>query len=74
MIDGAVNGTGLGTLRLSDVKNWIDIHIVDGIVNGVGAVTRAFSSGLRRIQTGFVQNYLLILFIGALVMLFFEKK
>ncbi len=74
VIDGAVNSTGIGTLRLSDVKNWIDVHIVDGVVNGVGFVTRAFSEILRRVQTGFVQNYLFFLFIGIVVILFFELK
>jgi len=74
VIDGAVNGTGIGTLRLSDVKNWIDIHIVDGIVNGVGAITRGFSGALRRIQTGLIQNYLMILFLGVLIILFFEQR
>lgn len=74
VIDGAVNSTGLGTLCLSDVKNWIDIYLVDGIVNATGTLTRAFSSLLRRIQTGFVQNYLFFLFVGILVILFMELK
>jgi len=73
VIDGAVNGAGIGTLRLSDVKNWIDEHVVDGMVNGVGSVTRGFSSALRRIQTGLIQNYLFILFVGVLIMIFLEK-
>ncbi|MBI2167819.1 MAG: NADH-quinone oxidoreductase subunit L [Candidatus Omnitrophica bacterium] len=72
VIDGAVNGTGLNTLRLSDLKNWVDIHIVDGLVNGVGAVIRGFSSVLRRLQTGLVQNYMFVLFAGVLLILFFE--
>ncbi len=74
VIDGAVNGAGAGTLRLSAIKNWIDVHIVDGLVNEVGAVTQAFSSLLRRIQTGLIQNYLFILFLGILVILFFEQR
>ncbi len=74
VVDGAVNGAGIGTLRLSDIKNWIDTHIVDGIVNGVGAVTQTFSSFLRRIQTGLIQNYLFILFIGILVILYLEQR
>ncbi len=72
VIDGAVNGTGTGTLRLSGLKNWIDIHIVDGAVNGVGAVTRGLSSLVRRLQTGFVQNYMFVLFVGVLLIIFFE--
>ena len=74
VIDGAVNGAGRETLRLSRIKNWIDVHIVDGLVNAVGAVTQAFSSLLRRIQTGLIQNYLFILFLGILVILFFEQR
>jgi NADH-quinone oxidoreductase subunit L len=74
VVDGAVNGVGIGTLRVSDLKNWIDIHIVDGIVNGVGALTRGFSAALRKIQTGLIQNYLFILFVGVLIMLFFEQR
>lgn len=70
VVDGAVNGTGIGTLWLSGLKNWIDVHIVDGLVNGVGAVTRRFSAILRRFQTGLIQNYLIILFVGILVILF----
>ena len=74
LVDGAVNGVGTSTLLLSQIKNWIDVHIVDGIVNGVGEVTRTFSSRLRKIQTGFIQNYLFILVCGILVILFFGLK
>ena len=74
VVDGAVNGTGLGTVRFSDIQNWIDVHIVDGIVNGVGRVTRGFSGVLRKIQTGFIQNYLIILFVGVVIILFFQQK
>ena len=74
VIDGAVNGAGLGTLRVSDLQRWIDTHLVDGFVNGVGAVTRFFSGVLRRVQTGFVQNYLILLFVGVLILLYFEQR
>ncbi len=74
VIDGLVNATGLGTLKGSDIQNWIDKYIVDGTVNFVGAVTQFFSSIIRRIQTGFVQNYLLIVFLGVLILVWFELK
>ena len=74
VIDRAVNGSGIGTLRLSDIQNWIDTHLVDGTVNAVGALTRAFSGALRKIQTGLVQNYLFVLFLGLLVILFLEQR
>jgi NADH-quinone oxidoreductase subunit L len=47
---------------------WFDRTVVDGTVNGVGAVTRSAGGGLRQIQTGRVQNYALGIAIGLLVM------
>ena len=47
---------------------WFDRSIVDGAVNGVGLVTRDAGTGLRRIQTGRVQNYALGIAIGLIVM------
>ena len=47
---------------------WFDRTIIDGAVNGVGLVTRDAGGGLRRIQTGRVQNYALGIAIGLLVM------
>ena len=47
---------------------WFDRTIVDGTVNGVGSLTRDAGGGLRRIQTGRVQNYALGIAIGLIVM------
>jgi NADH-quinone oxidoreductase subunit L len=47
---------------------WFDRVVVDGAVNGVGALTRDAGGGLRRIQTGRVQNYALGIAIGLIVM------
>src|SRR3954465_444169 len=47
---------------------WFDRTIIDGAVNGLGALTRDAGGGLRRIQTGRVQNYALGIAIGLLVM------
>ncbi len=74
VIDGAVNRTGFGTLTGSRVQNWIDQHIVDGLVNFTGAFTRFLSAVLRRLQTGFIQNYLLIVFLSVIVLMAFELK
>jgi len=44
-----------------------DIYVVDGIiVNGIGAITRETGSGLRILQTGRLQNYALVFFLGVL--------
>ena len=38
---------------------WFDRNVVDGTVNGIGALTVGAGRGLRRVQTGRVQNYAL---------------
>jgi NADH-quinone oxidoreductase subunit L len=47
---------------------WFDRNIVDGTVNGIGAVTVSAGRDLRRVQTGHVQNYALSIAIGLIVM------
>jgi NADH-quinone oxidoreductase subunit L len=74
VIDGAVNGTGRNTLFLSEIKNWIDKYIVDGIVNFMGTLVYFLNSITKRVQTGVVQNYLLIVFLSVLAFLAFELK
>ena len=51
---------------------WFDVRVIDGIVNGIGTVTQRVGDGIRRIQTGRVQNYALGIALGllALVALF----
>jgi NADH-quinone oxidoreductase subunit L len=47
----------------------IDVGVIDGTVNGVGALVRAGSSGLRRLQTGSVRAYAAGLFLGVALVL-----
>jgi NADH:ubiquinone oxidoreductase subunit 5 (subunit L)/multisubunit Na+/H+ antiporter MnhA subunit len=47
---------------------WFDREVVDGTVNAIGASTIDAGRGLRRIQTGRVQNYALGIAIGLIVM------
>jgi NADH-quinone oxidoreductase subunit L len=54
--------------RFAMAVKWFDEQVVDGIVNGLGAVTRRSGSGLARVQTGRVQNYALGIAIGLIVM------
>jgi NADH-quinone oxidoreductase subunit L len=58
-------------LFLSNKILWkfFDSKIIDGIVNGSATVTVKVSEVLRRIQTGFVQNYALLMF-GGIVAIF----
>ena len=54
--------------RVAGAIWWFDRTVVDGTVNGVGSVTVDAGRGLRRVQTGRVQNYALGIAIGLIVM------
>jgi NADH-quinone oxidoreductase subunit L len=43
----------------------VDVGLIDGFANALGAGTRRLAGVGRRIQTGFVRNYALALFIGS---------
>jgi NADH-quinone oxidoreductase subunit L len=57
------NGSRVGLWR------GIDVGVIDGAVNGVGALVRATSSGLRRAQTGSIRTYAASLFAGVVLIL-----
>jgi NADH-quinone oxidoreductase subunit L len=46
-----------------------DLQVIDGIANGLGNSTKAFASRLRTLQTGYVRNYALSVFVGVLLIL-----
>ncbi len=68
LVDGLVNAVGWLTNQFSVLNGLFDKYVVDGIVNGIGFVTEEGARGLRLIQTGRVQNYLLIAFFSVLVL------
>jgi NADH-quinone oxidoreductase subunit L len=46
----------------------LDVRVIDGAVNGVGAVTEVLGRFLRYVQTGNVQRYAVFLFVGVAVL------
>jgi len=54
--------------RVANALWWFDRTVVDGTVNAVGRITVDAGGGLRRIQTGHVQNYALGIAIGLIIM------
>ena len=64
VVDGAVNGTGWLTKFGSWLSGLTDRTIVDGAVNFVGWVVQEGSYWFRRLQTGLVQNYALLMLFG----------
>lgn len=69
IVDGLVNLVGWFTVRFSRVSRAFDLIVVDGLVNLVGWFTRLFGTFGRFVQTGVVQNYLLIVFAGIVVVI-----
>ena len=47
--------------------SWFDTYVVDGVANGVAETLRLGSSALRLLQTGQVQVYGMVAFIGLLI-------
>ncbi|PYR60501.1 MAG: NADH-quinone oxidoreductase subunit L [Acidobacteria bacterium] len=64
VVDGAVNGTGWLTIIGSWFSGLADTHLVDGVVNLVGRTCEEASFSFRRLQTGLVQNYALLMLFG----------
>jgi NADH-quinone oxidoreductase subunit L len=67
IVDGIVNGVGYITLGVSIVYAWFDKWVVDGLVNLIGMAVRSCGRVARYAQTGVIQNYLLVVFLGVLV-------
>jgi len=69
VVDGAVNGSGLMTRFSAWISGLFDKYVVDGLVNLVGWVTGESSFVTRRLQTGLVQNYALLMLFGVFAFL-----
>lgn len=54
-----------GICRLAQL---FDTYVIDGLVNGVANLITGFGSGMRRIETGHVQSYMIGFFGGVAVL------
>jgi NADH-quinone oxidoreductase subunit L len=70
-VDEFYQGTIVRGLRsLSDaLAGPFDQGLIDGIVNGFGYLSRGAASVLRRLQTGFVRSYALMVLFGVVAIL-----
>jgi NADH-quinone oxidoreductase subunit L len=71
VIDGAVNGTRNATVGTSLLSGFFDKYVVDGLVNLSAGVTRMWSYFFRKLQTGFVSQYALVMAVGVFVLVCF---
>ncbi len=64
-IDGLlVNGARNVTVTAAMLSGFFDKYVVDGLVNLVATILDGFSKLFRRLQTGYVSNYALVLAAG----------
>jgi NADH-quinone oxidoreductase subunit L len=71
-VDEAYDAAVVQPIRIGSEEGlWrgLDVKVVDGAVNGTGALVAAGSSVLRRLQTGSVRTYASSMFIGVVVIL-----
>jgi NADH-quinone oxidoreductase subunit L len=71
VIDGLVNGCRHLTVGTSMLSGFFDKYVVDGLVNLIGWLTQAGSHAFRRLQTGLVSQYAMVVVAGMLVLVFF---
>jgi NADH-quinone oxidoreductase subunit L len=69
VVDGAVNGSSWLTRVAAWVSHMFDKYVVDGLVNLMAWIAGEGSYALRRVQTGLVQNYALMMIAGVFVLL-----
>jgi NADH-quinone oxidoreductase subunit L len=69
VVDGAVNGSGWLARIGAWVSHMIDKYIVDGVVNFIGWSAGEGSYLFRRVQTGLMQNYALMMLAGVFAFL-----
>jgi NADH-quinone oxidoreductase subunit L len=72
VIDGLVNGAAWITERKSAFVGRFDNLVVDGAVNGAGWMARTAGAGMRLLQGGDIQGYLVKALVGVLLVLVWQ--
>ena len=69
VVDGAVNGLGMGSVVFAHLISWFDRYVVDGLVNGLVWVAGRIGKLTRSLQSGYVQSYIATAVVSLLVLL-----
>ncbi len=48
---------------------FVDVKVIDGVINGTASLTTYLGSQVRKIQTGFAQSYAVYMIAGAVIIL-----
>ena len=69
MLDETVDTAGRTSVKAGNaIYRYIDQGVIEGTVNGTGRASSEGGQGLRKLQTGKVQQYAAILFAGATIL------
>ncbi len=68
VFDGVVNFAGWSTRIESKILEMFDMHLIDGAVTSAPTIIEASAKRLRKLQTGFIQNYTLAMIVGVVVL------
>lgn len=68
VVDGMVNGAARFSILWAEASFWFDAKIVDGSVNLVAWITQQGSNGFKTLQSGRVQHYAFVMFLGFLAL------
>jgi NADH-quinone oxidoreductase subunit L len=72
VIDGFLHGVAAVTFKLGDLfRNWIDRPLVNGFGDFVGETVKWFGRTFRIVQTGLVQQYMVMALVLAFSALFY---
>jgi len=66
IVDGIVNAAGWLTYMFAKFQGWWDNVVIDGAVNGIAWIVGFFSDFTKPIQSGYVQNYMMVIVIFVL--------
>ncbi|RLA82677.1 MAG: hypothetical protein DRG31_07055 [Deltaproteobacteria bacterium] len=67
VVDLIVNAFGAGTKMFAYAYAWFDLWVVDGLVNLAGYMWLGIKRGIRPLQSGYLQHYMLVLIIAAVL-------
>jgi NADH-quinone oxidoreductase subunit L len=72
-VDELYNALFVQPIKAGSNLLWLsfDDRVIDGMVNGAGSIIRSFSGTLRRIQSGYLQNYALFILLGVVAIIFY---
>jgi NADH-quinone oxidoreductase subunit L len=68
IVDGLVNGAGRMGWNVGQWKGWFDQAVVDRAVNAFASAIRDAGRWARRLQTGIIQEYLLVVVVAAVAL------